>query len=111
MTILGHQHVRVHLRRGEEVVARFVETVRPHVVWTHMALWPPKGYVSPFRMQEILADARRRWGAKVVLHDGDPKPDNPFPGDVSASFDVAMCNHRMPRGEWRTPVMWWPYPT
>jgi hypothetical protein len=106
---LGHWHRDVSVLDDIDRVSRQLEEMHPDVIWTHTVPWVPREAAAPgWVYLNLLADWRRR-GARVLLHDGDPRSATRFPQDISASFDLALCNHRLPRLEWRTPVMRWPY--
>jgi hypothetical protein len=106
---LGHWHRCVSVLDDADRITRQFEEMRPDVIWTHTVPWVPRGAPAPgWLLLELLANWRWR-GARVVLHDGDPRTATRYPQDLSASFDVALCNHSLSRIEWRLPTLRWPY--
>lgn len=106
---LGHWHREVSVLDDLGRVARQLDEMRPDVIWTHTVPWVPREAKVPgWVFLDVLADWRRR-GARVLLHDGDPRPATRHPSSLSASFDLALCNHSLPRAEWQVPTLRWPY--
>jgi hypothetical protein len=74
MAQLGHWHRDVSVLDDLDRVARQLEEMRPDVIWTHTIPWVPRE--APARRagcsSNLLADWRKR-GARVLLHDGDPR--------------------------------------
>lgn len=106
---LGHWHREVSVLDELDRLARQFDEMRPDVIWTHTVPWVPRAAPSPgWALLDLLATWRSR-GARVLLHDGDPRTATRYPHDLSASFDVALCNHALPRNEWRVPAARWPY--
>lgn len=106
---LGHWHREVSVLDDLDRIARQLDEMRPDVIWTHTVPWVPKAAPAP---GWVLVDLLATWkakGTRVVLHDGDPRTVTRFPRDLSAAFDVALCNHSLPRHEWRIPAKRWPY--
>lgn len=109
MTLLNHWHTAVDIRHPIDVIARRLSIVQPLVVFGHMLLWPPDGPAKAAALLELLADARRRWGTRVLIHDGDARTETRWPHDVSAAVDLALCNHTADRSAWNIPQLRWPY--
>jgi hypothetical protein len=106
---LGHWHREVSVLDHFDRVVRQLDEMRPDVIWTHTVPWVPREAPAPgWAYLDLLAEWRRR-GARVLLHDGDPRSATRHPSDLSASFDQALCNHSLQRLEWRLPVLRWPY--
>jgi hypothetical protein len=106
---LGHWHREVSVLDHVDRVERQLEEMRPDVIWTHTVPWVPRESPAPgWVYLDILAAWRKR-GARVLLHDGDPRSATRHPHDISASFDLALCNHTIPRVEWQVPALRWPY--
>jgi hypothetical protein len=106
---LGHWHREVSVLDHLDRVARQFEEMRPDVIWTHTVPWVPRESSAPgWVWLDMLADWRRR-GARVFLHDGDPRPHTRHPQSMAASVDLALCNHSLPRAEWQVPTLRWPY--
>lgn len=106
---LGHWHREVSVLDELPRLARQLEEMRPDVIWTHTIPWVPREAPSPgWAYLDLLAEWRRR-GARVLLHDGDPRTATRSPSCMSASFDLALCNHSMERLEWHVPTLRWPY--
>jgi hypothetical protein len=106
---LGILHSQISIRVGIDRILRRIEDVRPHLLWTHMLLWPPKGSPQASVLLAACTMARRRYGTKVVIHDGDLKERTRFPQDISSGVDLALLNHRHPRTAWKVPTLYWPY--
>jgi hypothetical protein len=106
---LDHWHREVSVLDETDRIVRQLEEMRPDVIWLHTVPWVPRGAPAPgWFLLDILAGWRRR-GARVLLHDGDPRSATRFPRDLTESVDVALCNHALPRSEWRITVARWPY--
>lgn len=106
---LGHWHREASLLGGRDLVARQFEEMRPDVIWTHTVPWVPRDAADPgWVYLDLLADWRRR-GARVLLHDGDPRAATRHPHTLAGSFDLALCNHSLDRAAWRVPTLRWPY--
>lgn len=107
---LGHWHREVSVLDDTDRIVRQLEEMRPDVIWTHTVPWVPRGAPAPgWLLLDLLAAWRAR-GARAVLHDGDPRAAARFPQDLSAAFDVALCNHSLPRSlTWKIPAVRWPY--
>lgn len=106
---LGHWHREVSVLDDLSRIARQLDEMRPDVIWTHTVPWVPREAKVPgWVFLDLLADQRRR-GARVLLHDGDPRPTTRHPYALTASFDLALCNHSLPRAEWKVPAVRWPY--
>lgn len=106
---LGHWHREASLLGGYDLVARQLEEMRPDVIWTHTVPWVPREVVEPgWVYLDLLASWRKR-GARVLIHDGDPRAATRHPHDLSRSVDLALCNHSLPRDEWKVPKLRWPY--
>jgi len=109
MSMLGHWHRPVSLLDDFDRVVRQLEEMRPDVIWTHMVPWVPReAPVSGWVYLDLLAQWRKR-GARVLLHDGDPRSSTRHPHQMTASFDLGLCNHSLERAEWKIPVRRWPY--
>lgn len=106
---LGHWHREVSVLDDLDRVTRQLEEMRPDIIWTHTVPWVPREASAPgWAFLDLLASWRKR-GARVLLHDGDPRAATRHPVRLSASFDVALCNHSLPRPEWGLSVYRWPY--
>lgn len=106
---LGHWHRPVSVLEDLASIARQLEEMRPDIIWTHTVPWVPVAAPTPgWALLDLLADWRKR-GARTVLHDGDPRTAARFPVNLSTAFDVALCNHSLPRSEWNVRTVRWPY--
>lgn len=106
---LGHWHREVSVLDEIDRIGRQLEEMRPDIIWTHTVPWVPKSAPSPgWVLLDLLSEWRRR-GARVLLHDGDPRAATRHPRSLAAAFDLALCNHTLPRTEWKLPTMHWPY--
>jgi hypothetical protein len=109
MAQLGHWHREVSVIDDFDRVQRQMEEMRPDIIWTHTIPWVPReAPMAGFMYLDLLAKWRQR-GARVLLHDGDPRAATRHPFDLSISFDLALCNHGFERSDWRIPVLRWPY--
>lgn len=108
MTRLSHWHTTVNIRQPIGVITKRLFEIQPHLIWTHMLLWPPPE-TDRNALHEIIAYWRRTLGTRVVIHDGDAKPLTRHPHDISWLADLALCNHTTPRPEWNIPLLHWPY--
>lgn len=106
---LGHWHREISVWDDADRLARQLDEMRPDAIWTHTVPWVPRGSPSPGWLLLDLLTAQRKRGARVLLHDGDPRTATRFARDLSASVDAALCNHSMPRAEWKIPAHRWPY--
>lgn len=104
---LGILHSQISVRQDFAKLFQRIEDVRPHLLWTHMMLWPPEH--SAQVMIRLCEMARCRFGCKVILHDGDYKERTRWPHDVSGAVDLALLNHRHDRSAWKVPTLYWPY--
>lgn len=107
MGIFGHWHRSVSLFDPLPEVSKQVAEMRPDVIWTHMALWPPKEALSVDHISEILAHWKYR-GTAVYLHDGDPR-ERELKADVPAIFSMALVNRSIDVDHWKIPCLKWPY--
>lgn len=106
---LGHWHREISVLDYLDRIARQLDEMRPDVIFTHTVPWVPREAPAPgWVLLDVLAKWRRA-GARVFLHDGDPRETTRHPHDLSASFDLALCNHSLAREQWRIPVTRWPY--
>lgn len=106
---LGHWHREISVLSETDVIARQLEEMRPDIIWTHTVPWVPRGAPAPgWVYLDLLAQWKSR-GARVLLHDGDPRAATRYPRDLGDSFTLALCNHSMQRAEWRIPTVRWPY--
>ncbi|MDP3767151.1 MAG: glycosyltransferase [Dehalococcoidia bacterium] len=105
---LGILHSQINIRATASLIAQRIEDVQPDLIWGHMLLWPPGGAPPVPALLDLCAKARKR-GAFVAIHDGDIKEKTRWAQDVSGAVDLALCNHRHDRIQWRVPVMHWPY--
>lgn len=108
MTLLGHWHTSINLRAGIDTIAGRIRLVRPDVLWGHMLLWPPAP-TSAVALLDLCEHARKSYGTKVLIHDGDARPETRWPHDISSAVDLALCNHTAPRAAWNIPTLRWPY--
>lgn len=109
MAQLGHWHREVSVLDDGDRVARQLAEMRPDVIWTHTVPWVPRESSAPgWVFLDLLADWRKR-GARVVLHDGDPRHATRHPYPLTNAVDVALCNHSLPRAEWKIRTVRWPY--
>lgn len=108
MARLGHWHSQISIRQPAHLIEQRIVDVHPDIIWTHMLLWAPAGAPATPELLQVVERAARR-GAKVVIHDGDYKPDARFPHDLSSWCALALCNHRFDRSAWRVPTLHWPY--
>lgn len=114
MTMLGHWHRSVNIRLPIDVIKQVVRQVRPDIVWGHMLLWPPGTDAKAcakkaFDLLALCAGLRTLYDTKVVMHDGDARPNTRFPFEIAGAIDLALCNHSQPRSEWGIPQERWPY--
>lgn len=108
MGILGHWHRQVSFYDSLQDVTRQIAEMRPDVIWTHMALWPPYGALSVDQIVDILAHWRRQ-GSCVFLHDGDPR-ERDIQIETASVFSVALVNRSVETGLYRgLPTLRWPY--
>lgn len=109
MNLLGAWHQDMSLHDSPATIDKQMREMRPDLVWTHMLMWPPRD--CPHSTYDLLQLARqwRQRGAKVLIHDGDPREKTRFPHDVSLSVDLALLNHQRPVPEWLVPTLYWPY--
>lgn len=107
MTMLGHWHMTVNVRQDFGVLWQRVTQVQPDVIWGHMLLWAPGDKTA--ELLELCREAKRRWGTRVILHDGDARTETRYPHDVSSAVDLALCNHASDRSAWRIKCIRWPY--
>ena len=105
---LGILTSQIGIRAPLHVIERRVVDVAPHVVFTHMLLWPPPGAPPVNDLLDVCVRARRL-GARVVVHDGDIKAPTRFPHDISPAVDLALVNHAHDRSAWGVETMRWPY--
>ncbi len=107
MARLGHWHSQISIRQSADLIEQRIRDVRPHVLWTHMLLWPP----GPARVERLIEVVERaaREGAQVIIHDGDYKEPTRYPRDLSRFCALALCNHTFDRSAWRIPSLHWPY--
>jgi hypothetical protein len=106
---LGHWHREISVLDDLGRITRQLDEMRPDVIFTHTVPWVPREAKVPgWVLLDVLAAQRRR-GARVALHDGDPRATTRHPFDISASFDVALCNHSLAREEWKVRPVRWPY--
>lgn len=108
MARLGHWHSQVSIRQPVDVIAKRIADLRPHVIWTHMLLWPPGGQGLAAQLVEMMTKASRD-GAKVIIHDGDYKEPTRYPVDLRSWCSLALVNHGFDRSAWRVPTLRWPY--
>lgn len=108
MARLGHWHSQISIRNSLSVLKQRIEDVRPHILWTHMLLWPPTDSPRVEHLLDLVTQAARN-GARVVIHDGDYKGVTRLPLDLSAWCSVALCNHTFDRSAWKIPALRWPY--
>lgn len=106
-SMLGIWHSQVSIRLPAVDIARRVADVQPHLIWTHMLLWPPGG-TKTAQLAEICR-AQKKQGAYVFIHDGDAKERVRFAEDISDFVTLALCNHRFDRSPWKVPTLHWPY--
>lgn len=121
MARAGHWHATVNIRQPVSVIEQRMREVQPDVVWGHMLLWAPAANEDekrPMRsgmtwktaaLLDLCIDARKRWGTKMLIHDGDARTDTRCPVDLSPVIDLALCNHTADRSPWKIPQLHWPY--
>lgn len=105
---LGIAHSEISLRRREQEIYDRVCKAEPHLIWTHMLLWPPRGACTREKLIAICRREKRR-GAHVMLHDGDVKAPTRHAHDISDFMSIALCNHQHDRSAWKIPQLYWPY--
>lgn len=106
---LGHWHREISVLDYLDRIAKQFDEMRPDVIFTHTIPWVPREAPAPgWVLLDLLATWRKR-GARVLLHDGDPRSKTRHPSDLSASFDIALCNHSLAREQWKIPTERWPY--
>ncbi len=109
---LGIEHTEVSIRTTLPRVDWEVRAAKPDLIWGHMLFWAPHntlGRVDPNDILELVEGWKRDLGCKVVLHDGDPRKATRFPHDISSAVDLVLANHLVPRREWCTTVIQWPF--
>lgn len=109
MAQLGAWHRDVSIRDDAADIDQQVREMAPDLIWTHMLLWPPLGGAPVHKLLTLAESWRKRFGAIVLVHDGDPRPRTRFPHDVSAAVDLALLNHSRPVPDWRVPSCRWLY--
>lgn len=107
MGVLGHWHRSVSLFDPKTEVVKQISEMRPDVIWTHMALWPPHGGLTAEDVAEVLTPWKRD-GAAVFLHDGDPRTRD-IKIDIPSVFSVALVNRSVDDGFYPIPSVRWPY--
>lgn len=116
----GHWHTSVNIRQTLTTIAKRVEEVQPDVIWGHMLLWAPPGEGEPqetrhgttwkaLGLLDACVEWKRRFGCKVLIHDGDARTETRCPMNVASAIDLALCNHRADRSVWGIPQLHWPY--
>ena len=108
MARLGHWHSQISIRNPIGVIEQRIADLRPHILWTHMLLWPPHDSPPVRKLVEVVERAARD-GARVVIHDGDYKGPTRHAEDISGWCAVALCNHTFDRAAWKAPTLRWPY--
>jgi len=108
MSMLGAWHRDVEITADLASLKQQVLEMAPDVIWTHMLLWPPRGAPAVESLLEAAVEWRAE-GARVLLHDGDPRETCRYPQDISAAVDLALLNHTLDRSAWNVPVLHWPY--
>ena len=106
---LGILHSQVNIRAGFKTILARIQDVQPHILWTHMLLWPPVGSRHTSVLLYLCRQARQRYGTKVIIHDGDYKKRTRHAVDISDAVDLALVNHRHDRSAWKVPTLYWPY--
>ena len=106
MTRAGHWHSSVNIRWDMGVIVKRLKEVQPDVIWGHMLLWAPGGKTVDLL---CLCEQWKKWGAKVLIHDGDARTETRFAADVSPAIDAALCNHKADRSAWHVQQIHWPY--
>ena len=109
MSHLGHWHTQVNIRQDLHVIWNRIADVRPDVLWGHMLLWAPQGSPRTEQLVELCIKAKRQWGTRVVIHDGDYKDRTRHAQDISSWCALALCNHKFDRSAWKIPALHWPY--
>ncbi len=106
---LGHWHREVSVLDHFDRVVRQLDEMRPDIIWTHTIPWVPREAPAPgWAFLDLLASWKKR-GARVLLHDGDPRAATRHPFPIDSSFDLALCNHSLARDDWKLRVVRWPY--
>ena len=108
---MGGVHRAVEITGDLAMIDKQVSETAPDVIWAHMLMWPPHGPhgVTDAEGLLTLCEKWRKAGAKVLLHDGDPRPHARYPYDVSRAVDLVLCNHKLDRSVWGVPQMFWPF--
>jgi len=108
---LGGLHRDVSLRQDIGDIDKQVREARPHLVFTHMLLWPPPGALSKNDLLELCCAWRKGWGARILLHDGGPQDTSGHHrGSLATEVDLVLCNHlRGVPPDWQIPWIRWPY--
>lgn len=106
--ILGFVHRQVSLFDPILSIQQQIDEIRPHVIWTHMALWPPPGAARALDVVELLAAYKRR-GVCVFHHDGDPR-NRTIDAQYFEGVSIALVNRDIGDGRYHgVPWVRWPY--
>jgi len=106
---LGHWFRPIPLLQPIAEIAKQVDYFRPDIIFIHQIF---SAYHEIRLAKQFLKDLRAK-GIKVLLHEGDWRPEPRFKEDISDYIDVGVLNRSNTNSYsdiWKIPCYHWPYP-
>ncbi|MCK9371461.1 glycosyltransferase [Candidatus Dojkabacteria bacterium] len=113
----GHLHYSISIRQGPENIEQQLNYYKPHVLFCHMLfsenLKDIEGdNLNREDLHQVIMKAKRKWGTKIIIQEGDAKLEPRFPYPVDALVDLCLVNSRRYKefsDILRVPCIHWPY--
>ena len=113
----GHLHYSIPIRQKSDNIQQQLNYYKPHIIFGHMLfaekLTDMMGNDLPREeLHFVIVKAKKKWGCKVIMQEGDAKSEPRYPYPVNSLVDLCLVNSR--RYEhfskvYQIPCIHWPY--
>jgi hypothetical protein len=113
----GHLHYSIPIRQKSDHIQQQLDYYKPHIIFGHMLfaekLTDTLGNDLPREeLHYVIVKAKKKWGSKVIMQEGDAKNDPRYPYPVNSLVDLCLVNSRRYEhfsNVYQVPCIHWPY--
>jgi hypothetical protein len=113
----GHLHYSIPIRQHPDSIKEQLNIFKPDLIFTHMLFSENLrdmcgGELTREALHEIIVGIRRKWGSKVIMQEGDAKPEPRYSYPVNELIDLCLVNSKLYNHYsdiLKVPCIHWPY--